>query len=46
MSRTRRSKTSEVLRHSQPYKRPKHAEILREFEIQYVAVNKDPTIQL
>lgn len=46
MSRTRRSKNSEVLRKTHPYKRTKHSELLREFEVSYIAVNKDPAIHL
>lgn len=46
MSRTRRNKASEVLRMSKPYKRQRSSKLLREFEASYIAINKDPAIQL
>ena len=46
MSHTRRNKASEVLRKAHPYKRKRRDELLKEFEIQYIAVNKDPRIKL
>lgn len=46
MSRSRNSKSGEVLRKSHPYKRPKHSQLLKQFEVQYIAINKDPSIYL
>lgn len=46
MSRTQRNNSNEVLRSTQPYKRPKHSQMLKEFEASYIAINQDPAIQL
>lgn len=46
MSHTRRSKDSEVLRITKPYKRQKHSQLLKEFEAIYIAINQNSVIQL
>lgn len=46
MSRTRRNKGEDTSRVPKPYRRKKHSQLLKEFELSYIAINQDPAIQL
>lgn len=46
MSRTKHGNESGGLRVAHPYKRKKRSQLLKEFEVSYIAINQDPAIQL
>lgn len=46
MSRTRRNIGTDALRITKPYKRKKHAQLLKEFGVTYTAINQDTAIQI
>lgn len=48
MAHTKRNEKrfGEVLRSAKPYKRPRHSDMLKEFEQEYIRRNRNPQILL